>query len=154
MLLLSWSLLFVPLCAAAKGPGKLNPAEYAPGYVSCPSDLAVRPASSGLSTEEQSWRELRQKEVLNSLGSYLQTANISGFNVTGYLKKINASNVPIAGLAISGGGSQSGMTGLGLYQAFDARNDASVKAGTGGLLQCLSYFSGLSGGGFNTILPV
>jgi lysophospholipase len=56
-------------------------------------------------------------------------------------------NYPIIGLSISGGGTQSGFGGLGIWQAFDDRYPPAVQAGTGGLTQLLSYISGLSGGG-------
>jgi lysophospholipase len=127
---------------------------YAPIVVQCPSDLHIRPAKDGLSTQEQQWRKLRLKNVASSLSPYLKTANIPGFNITEYIGKVNASTVPIAGLAIAGGGSQSGMGGLGLWQAFDDRYAPAVKAGTGGLAQCLSYLSGLSGGGIYTVVPL
>lgn len=92
--------------------------------------------------------------MVKSLEGYLKNANIPGFDAADYLGKINPSNVPVAGLAISGGGSQSGMTGLGIFQAFDDRYEPAVKAGSGGLVQCLSYLSGLSGGGLTTVLPL
>jgi len=76
---------------------------------------------------------------------------MTGFNVTEYLSKLNSTNAPVVGLAISGGGSQSGLTGLGLWQAFDDRYPPAVKAGTGGLTQCITYLSGLSGGGYMAV---
>jgi len=127
---------------------------YAPTRVTCPANLTIRPAHPGLSPQEKAWRSLRFEQVMKSLAPYLENANITGFQINQYLSKINASTVPIAGLAISGGGSQSGMGGLGLWQAFDARYPPAVKAGTGGLAQCLSYLTGLSGGGLNTVVPL
>ena len=82
--------------------------------------------------------------------SYLPRANITGLNVTEYLSAINTTNAPIAALAVSGGGAQSGLGGLGVWQAFDARYSPAVAAGTGGLAQSLTYLSGLSGGGYLT----
>lgn len=136
------------------GSAQKGSSPYAPTYVQCPGDLRVRPASGGLSTQEQQWRKLRLSQVTDSLQTYLHNAKIPHFDVKAYLKKIDASTVPVAGLAISGGGSQSGMGGLGLWQALDGRYEPAVKAGTGGLIQCLSYFSGLSGGGLTTVLPM
>jgi lysophospholipase len=141
----------LPLLCYAHTVASSNP--YAPTFVSCPNDLSIRPAC-GLSDQERAWRSRRLPEVVKSLKTYLHNANIPGFDTAEYLAKIDPSNVPIAGLAISGGGSQSGMTGLGIYQAFDDRYEAAVKAGSGGLVQCLSYFSGLSGGGLTTVLPL
>ena len=127
---------------------------YAPTTLKCPKHLAVRSASDGLSSEEKAWRKLRLAEVASSLKSYLPTANIPGFDIDSYLSNIDYTNAPIAGMAISGGGSQSGMGGLGLWQAFDDRYKPSVEAGTGGLVQCLTYLSGLSGGGLTAVLPL
>lgn len=54
-------------------------------------------------------------------------------------------------MAISGGGTQSSVGGLGLWQAFDERYPPAVEAGVGGLTQCLTYLTGLSGGGCVTV---
>ena len=51
-------------------------------------------------------------------------------------------------MAISGGGYDSCLNGLGAYQAMDARYPPAVSARTGGLAQCLTYIMGLSGGSF------
>ena len=64
---------------------------------------------------------------------------------------LNDTFVPTVGLSISGGGSQSGIGGLGIWKAFDGRVDESVRAGTGGLTQVLMYLTGLSGGGAITV---
>jgi lysophospholipase len=102
----------------------------------------------GLSAEEIAWRKTRLAQVVQSLKTYLPRTNLTNFNVTTYLSRLNATNAPVVGLAISGGGSQSGLGGLGLWQAFDERYAPAVRAGTGGLQQCLSYLTGLSGGGY------
>ncbi|KAF3763282.1 FabD/lysophospholipase-like protein [Cryphonectria parasitica EP155] len=119
---------------------------FIPQRMACPEDVQVRPAGN-LSSEEETWRETRLTEVISSMKSYLTTANISGFDTESYLSKLNTTNAPILGLAISGGGSTSGMGGLGIWQAFDERYEPAVKAGTGGITQCLTYLTGLSGGG-------
>ncbi len=107
--------------------------------------------TQGLSKEETDWRKTRLTHVIQSLETYLPRTNITGFNVTEYISKLKASNAPVVGLAISGGGSQSGMGGLGLWQAFDERYAPAVAAGIGGLQQCLTYLTGLSGGGYMTV---
>lgn len=88
---------------------------------------------------------------MTALQDYLNTANISDFDIQGYMDKLNESTVPIVGMSISGGGTQSGIGGLGVWQAYDARYPAAVAAGTGGLTQILSYITGLSGGGAVTV---
>lgn len=69
----------------------------------------------------------------------------------GYIQQLNASNSPVVGLSVSGGGTQSGIGGLGVWQAYDARYQPAVDARTGGLVQVLSYITGLSGGGAVTV---
>lgn len=49
-------------------------------------------------------------------------------------------------MAISGGGWASAITGLGMMRTFDNRLPASNEQKTGGLLQCATYMSGISGG--------
>ncbi|KAM0482163.1 hypothetical protein ACHAP7_004390 [Fusarium lateritium] len=124
---------------------------YVPVYTSCPSDLKVRKASDGLSDEESSWRERRAKKMMPDLEGYLKLANISGFDISAYLEKLKEDDVPIVGLSVSGGGTQSGIGGLGIWQAYDARSAAAKAARTGGLTQLLSYITGLSGGGAVTV---
>lgn len=89
--------------------------------------------------------------MVQTLEAYLDTANISGFDKAAYLSRINSTNAPVVGLAISGGGTQSGVGGLGIWQAFDARYEAALAAGTGGLAQVIAYLTGLSGGGAVTV---
>lgn len=89
-----------------------------------------------------------------ALAEYLERLHIQDFNVSNYLAHMHESNyedVPIMGLAISGGGWASAYTGTGGLRALDARLPAAVQHGTGGLLQCMTYMSGLSGGGFPTV---
>jgi len=122
---------------------------YAPGYVQCPSDFGLRPAV-GLSPNETAWLQKRRENIVNALTSYLSLANLTDFNTTAYIVNItsNASYVPTSAMAISGGGYDSCLNGLGAYQAMDARYPPAVGARTGGLAQCLTYIMGLSGGSF------
>ncbi|KAF5266373.1 hypothetical protein FOXYS1_2784, partial [Fusarium oxysporum] len=124
---------------------------YAPVYTTCPSSLKIRKASDGLSDEESSWREQRAKQIIPNLEDYLKLANITNFNVTNYINKLKSDDVPIVGLSVSGGGTQSGLGGLGVWQAFDARSAIARAARTGGLTQLFSYITGLSGGGAVTV---
>lgn len=89
--------------------------------------------------------------MIVSLDAYLANVKVPGLNVSHYIASINTSNAPVIGLAISGGGSQSGLGGLGIWQALDARYPPALKAGTGGLSQLLTYITGLSGGGETTV---
>ena len=122
---------------------------YAPVYVDCPPNVQwIRPPS-GLSAAERDWVFARKRVVLDALESYLTPLNIQGFNVTEYVQLMQGSdyrNVPTMGLAISGGGWASGLTGTGMLRALDSRLPAAVEQRTGGLLQSLTYMSGQSGG--------
>lgn len=88
---------------------------------------------------------------MGSLNDYLETANIDGLDVQSFVDKLNSTSIPMVGLSVSGGGTQSGLGGLGIWQAFDARYPPAVEAGTGGLTQLVSYVTGLSGGGAITV---
>lgn len=118
---------------------------YVPHNVSCPQNIHVR-AADNLSSVEQDWREARLQRVYDNLADYLKNANIPNFNVSNFTSSLKPQDAPVVGLAISGGGSQSGLGGLGIYQALDSRYGPSVEAGTGGLAQLLTYLTGLSGG--------
>lgn len=120
---------------------------YAPGRVECPANFSIRPAT-GLSPNETAWLSKRRAGIINALTAYLPLVNLTGFNTTQYIQNItaNASYVPTTAMAISGGGYVATLTGLGAYQAMDARYPPAISAKTGGLAQCLTYLSGLSGG--------
>ncbi|KAI8179597.1 Lysophospholipase 3 [Colletotrichum sp. SAR 10_75] len=134
--LLASTLLGAALACAQDDDSQQDP--YAPVYGQCPDGLRVRAASEGLSKPESSWKVSRGEKVIPALSSYLTLANIDGFNVQDYIQKLNTTSYPVVGLSVSGGGTQSGVGGLGIWQAFDARNPAAVQAKTGGLTQVLS----------------
>ena len=115
----------------------------------CPSDFGIR-AAVGLSPNETAWLQKRRENIVNALTSYLSLANLTDFNTTAYIVNItsNASFVPTSAFAISGGGYDSCLNGLGAYQAMDARYPPAVSARTGGLAQCFTYLIGLSEGSF------
>ena len=123
---------------------------YAPVYVKCPNNQEwIRPASSGLSPHEAKWVRGRKAVVADALSSYLERLGLADFDVSKYTKSISKNNyahTPTIGMAISGGGWASAFTGTGAIRALDDRLEAAVQARTGGLLQSLTYLSGLSGG--------
>ena len=122
---------------------------YAPTYVECPTDVQwVRPAK-GLSSKEVEWVSMRQRVVLGALESYLSRLKFENFDLHEYvdrLQRANYSHVPIMGLAISGGGYESAYTGTGAMRSLDNRTEGANDQRVGGLLQSLTYTSGLSGG--------
>jgi lysophospholipase len=135
------------LAAGIADAGTTPNGTYAPGYGECPSNFSIR-AADGLSPNETAWLDKRRTGILKALVDYLPLANMTDFNTTQYLQNItsNASYVPTSAFAISGGGYKSCLTGLGVWQAMDARYPDAISARTGGLAQCLTYLTGLSGG--------
>jgi lysophospholipase len=101
-----------------------------------------------LSPNETAWLSKRKANVVRALIEFVNQANLTEFNTTSYFQSIaaNSSLVPVAAYSISGGGYKSLLTGLGGWQAMDARYPPAVAAKTGGLAQCLTYLLGLSGG--------
>jgi lysophospholipase len=126
---------------------------YAPGIVTCPAFNLTRQASTGLSQNETNWLRLRRPNIITALESWLPQAlsNVPNntFNISAYISALRANNsqVPIAGLALSGGGARATLSGFGAWQAFDNRYPPAVAAGLRGIAQALTYLSGLSGGG-------
>ncbi|KIV80847.1 hypothetical protein PV11_08323 [Exophiala sideris] len=137
------------VAAVAVGCSAYSFDTYAPLYTKCPPNQQwVRPAS-GLSAEETSWVQGRKGVVLDAFSSYLERLNITGLNVTQLktaMKKNNNSGAPLIGMAISGGGYSSSLTGTGIIRAFDSRFPDAIDQRTGGLLQSMAYFVALSGG--------
>ncbi|KAF2422446.1 lysophospholipase, partial [Tothia fuscella] len=108
-------------------------AGYLPEPKKCPSGTLVRQASTGLSQEEKSYVEERRKNATENLASWLQITD----------KAFSTKNLPALALVSSGGGYRSMLLGGGIVQAMDARES---KEATKGLLQALTYHTGLSGG--------
>lgn len=120
---------------------------YVPSYIQCPSNqtyIYTRSASTGLARGEAAWLETRKSVVTDALQSYLNNVNISDFDVDGYIStlKQNSSFVPTIAMTLSGGGNRAEYCGLGLLQALDARYSPALAAGTGGILQAMTYQAG------------
>lgn len=125
--------------------------DYAPGKVTCPSERPSIREASGLSDNETAWLPLRRNATVAPLTSFLERANISGFDAQSYIAGIsnNATALPNIGIAVSGGGYRALMNGAGFLAAADNRTvNATGAAGLGGLLQATTYLAGLSGGGW------
>ncbi|OJJ42302.1 hypothetical protein ASPZODRAFT_125778 [Penicilliopsis zonata CBS 506.65] len=147
--------LFISIAAvAALSAAQELPQGYAPIPVPCPTDLQwVRPAV-GLNPAEADWVQGRKPVVLEALRTYLERLELADFDMGEYIARLNDSHqahVPIIGMAISGGGFGSAFTGTGAMRAFDGRLPAANTQRTGGLLQTLTYLSGLSGGSWPTV---
>lgn len=79
----------------------------------------------------------------------MEQLELEDFDVSAYItaiKENDYAHVPIMGYSISGGGWASAFTGIGGMRALDNRLDVANTQKTGGLLQCLTYTAGLSGG--------
>ena len=106
---------------------------YAPKWIACePLPSFVRPAI-GISQAERNWVNKRSVKSTAALKDWLLRTD-PGFPVT---------NLPIIGLATSGGGYRSMLVGAGVVKGVDARDSHSSVAG---LYQALTYHAGLSGG--------
>lgn len=102
-----------------------------------------------MNPKEASWVAGRKHVVADALSAYLERLELEDFDVSAYIAAIKANSyahVPIMGYSISGGGWASAFTGIGGMRALDSRLDAAKDQKTGGLLQCLTYMAGLSGG--------
>lgn len=119
---------------------------YTPSIITCPiNHTFIRPASDGLSPSESAWLKKRHHSVLSSQEQYLKNVKVPGFDVSSYIPDLKGCNEyagPVAALTLSGGGNRAELSGLGMYQALDARNPASWAAKTGGLLQTMTYVTG------------
>jgi lysophospholipase len=146
MILTSFVLAFCAIAGASISSPFTPSGNYTPSFVECPSNTEfVRPASRGLAQGEQAWLQKRRSNVVPALEQYLNTAGIDGFDVGSYLSCLDGdldSAVPVIGLTLSGGGTRAQISGLGLYQAMDGRYAPAVEAGTGGLLQAITYVAG------------
>ncbi|RDH34733.1 lysophospholipase [Aspergillus welwitschiae] len=144
--------LLISAAAATLASALELPQGYSPDPVSCPTNLSwIRPAVA-LSRDEAQWVEGRKNVILGSLDAYLKRLNLDDFDTDEYISRLNnTSQTPIMGMAISGGGFGSAYTGTGLIRALDDRLPAANEQRTGGLLQSMTYLSGLSGGSWPAV---
>ncbi|EIW56275.1 lysophospholipase [Trametes versicolor FP-101664 SS1] len=133
--------------------------KYAPTLQPCPDGTAlVREAGSNaytqaLGDEEARYVSARQSLVLpNAWASYLRNVQqntpvvLPAYVDTILSGRLGEGAFPNLGIATSGGGLRAALFGAGVLSALDGRNQSSVQAGLGGLLQAAQYLSGLSGG--------
>lgn len=125
---------------------------YAPGNVTCDSNINLLRKSDGLSTNETEWLKKRDGITNEALKSFLNRGT-SNFTDNSILNKIfngNDTNVPRIGIAASGGGYRAMLVTAGMIAAMDNRTNGANEYGLGGLLQSATYLSGLSGGNWMT----
>jgi lysophospholipase len=102
-----------------------------------------------LSTNETTWLELHNNNIIPALEDFLTRANIGDIDTEAYMNGIVSDGgvVPRIGIAISGGSYRAMINGAGAIAVFDNRTTSSIDKGhLGGILQAVTYLSGLSGG--------
>ena len=128
--------------------GQNKVTDYAPSTnVQCP-DVTTQPLlrvftpqTQSLHPEEQAFIRSKESNVLpGAWSSWIGDASQIGYSSPSF-----GGNFSKIGIAISGGGYRAAQYGAGVMSALDARNASAKAAGTGGLFQVASYWSGLSG---------
>ncbi|KAF7980794.1 hypothetical protein HWV62_36869 [Athelia sp. TMB] len=139
-----WPLL-PALLSAALVAAQGDPTAYAPtANVQCPSEPLLRvftPQNQTLHPQEAAFVAAKDATVLPAAWA----AWIGNGSQIGYAGAAFGGNYSRVGIAISGGGYRAAQYGAGVLSALDARNASALAAGTGGLLQVATYWSGLSG---------
>lgn len=113
------------------------PSDYAPKKAQCPSQSLIRSSNSGVNADEKAFISARQPNVQAAFTQWINSLDES-------FQNFKADSTPVLALASSGGGFRAMLTGGGVHQALDSREDNSSKLK--GLYQSFSYESGLSGG--------
>ena len=118
----------------ANGVQKLGKRQTISGYqpisAACPDTPLVRDATE-LGPEEAAYISSRKEKADAALADWLQKQG-----------EFSTDGQPTVALASSGGGYRAQLAGAGVVKAFDARDS---NTSVSGLLQALTYHSGLSG---------
>ncbi|KAI0673290.1 lysophospholipase [Trametes maxima] len=151
------SLSLLPALAAAQAAAAQA---YAPSLQKCPDRTALLrtpgpdPHAQTLGPDEARYIAQRRASVLpGAWAAYLATVTAASPSqaLPEYVGAIlggayGGDALPHIGIATSGGGLRAALFGAGVLGALDGRNQSSLRAGTGGLLQTAEYIAGLSGG--------
>ena len=98
--------------------------------------------NQSLHPSEESFVNTRLTTVIpNEWENWIGDGSAIGYN----LSLFQSTGFPKIGAAFSGGGLRAAQYGAGVFSGLDARNESAKAAGTGGLLQVMSYISALSG---------
>ncbi|PWN32623.1 FabD/lysophospholipase-like protein [Meira miltonrushii] len=114
-----------------------SPSDYAPKRAQCPSNTLARSSKLGINPDEKAYVSARQPNAQTAFSQWINSLN-AGFG------NVDSSTTPVLSLASSGGGFRAMLTGAGVHQALDSREQNASKLK--GLYQSLIYESGLSGG--------
>ena len=125
--------------------------DYAPAKVPCDSSINLVRNATGLSPNETAWLEKRTPIAREALRAFLERTT-SNFSDTSFMDKLFGDDAvaPKLGVAVSGGGFRAMLSGAGMLAAMDNRTVGANEHGLGGLLQAMTYLSGLSGGNWLT----
>lgn len=133
-LLATWTTLFL-MAAASLRTKRIGTELYAPYQVNCDTATLLRPAAL-LNDDESCYVTKRKAMADQALAKWLDETLGSNTSMT-------AHRLPALALALSGGGPKAGLLAAGAIQGLDSR-DSSYSVS--GLLQSMTYISGLSGG--------
>ncbi|KAA1474012.1 phospholipase B [Dentipellis sp. KUC8613] len=144
---------FLAVAALVAGSTADGILDYAPSINGACPDVSTAPLVRTFSPQNQSlhareaaYVSTRQQSVLpDNWKTWLGDGSGIGYNLSAF-----ENNWPKISISVSGGGYRAAQYGAGVMSAIDARNDSAKAAGTGGLLQVASYWSGLSGGSWLT----
>lgn len=122
-----------------------SPLDYAPSVnVECPTTPLLRNFTTdtqALNEDELAYIQSRDDNILpTAWRNWVGNGSLIGYNISDF-----QGHYPRIGIAACGGGLRASLYDVGVLSGFDARNESSVAAGTGGLLQVTSYLTGLSG---------
>lgn len=132
--------LSVPTAAL---PSLFRLTEYAPTAAECPPSGLARDAI-GLSNGESSYRANRSKVADQHLRAWFTSVNKDMPADDKF--DTNGAELPVIGLASSGGGFGSMLNNAGLVQAWDNRDSTEVRSRMKGFYQAITYHIGTSTG--------
>ncbi|CDK25133.1 unnamed protein product [Kuraishia capsulata CBS 1993] len=122
---------------------------YAPTKAHCPKhEQSLLRTAKSLSDDETKWIAKRQKKTTKSFIKFLEGSNLTDFTEYDSVKDlVHSFKKPVTlAAAFSGGGYRAMLNGAGQLAALDSRTEGADEHGLGGLLESLTYISGLSGG--------
>lgn len=144
---MKWLVFFITALILAISANASISEGYAPREVKCPSKKTLVRKGDSISLNETKWIKERQKKTEEGLVSFLDKANLTDFDAKKFIMNSTNSSQPLnIGLAFSGGGYRSMLSGAGQLAALDNRTEDGHAYSLGGVLQSSTYISGLSGG--------
>ncbi|OXM76080.1 phospholipase B [Cryptococcus neoformans Bt63] len=118
----------------------LGDKSYAPWQVDCPSNVTwIRNATTGLGSGERAYIEAREKLVQPVIEQMMAARGLE-----------TPPRTPNIGVALAGGGYRAMLTGLGGIMGMMNESTEASESETGGWLDGVSYWAGLSGGSWAT----